>query len=127
MNKFNKRQGSAVKVRKVKGRATKKRVGAAKRHKKIAEVSSGQRTGKTARKRVKVQRLKVRGVHSKNVPASLGFNLLASCKTDSRTRQQQKLSICTLNNLHVLFQEKEDQAARGLLDTEMKDAPKMRS
>ena len=126
MNKFNKRQGSAVKVRKIKGRATKKRVGAAKRHKKIAEVSSGQRTGKTARKRVKVQRLKVRGVHSKNVLASFGFNLLASCKTDSRNLQQ-KLCICTLNNLHVLLQEKEDQAAQGLLDTEMKDAPKMRS
>lgn len=59
MNKFNKRQGSAVKVRKLKARATKKRVGAAKRHKEVVEVSSGQRTGKAARKRVKTQRLKV--------------------------------------------------------------------
>ena len=64
MNKFNKRQGNAVKVRKIKGRATKKRVGASKRHKATVEVSGGQRTGKAARKRVKVQRLRVRALHT---------------------------------------------------------------
>ena len=64
MNKFNKRQGNANKVRKIKARATKKRVGASKKHREIVAVSSGQRTGKAARKRVKVQCLKVRSEHT---------------------------------------------------------------
>jgi hypothetical protein len=60
MNKFNKRTGSAVKVRKVKARVTKKRVGAAQHHQDVLSVSSGKRTGKAIKKREKAANLKVR-------------------------------------------------------------------
>ena len=60
MNKFNKRQASANKARKVKARVTKKRVGAAKRHQDTVHVSSGKRTGKAAKRRERNQRLQVK-------------------------------------------------------------------
>jgi len=60
MNKFNKRTGSAVKVRKLKARVTKKRVGAAQHHQDVLSVSSGKRTGKAIKKREKAANLKVR-------------------------------------------------------------------
>lgn len=59
MNKFNKRTGSAVKVRKINKRVKAKRVGAAQHHKEVLSVSSGRRTGKAAKKREKAANLKV--------------------------------------------------------------------
>lgn len=59
MNKFNKRMASAVKSKKLRVRVKRKRLGLKEKHKERAQLVSGQRTGKAARRRERLERLEV--------------------------------------------------------------------